>query len=147
MKRRDEEGIAGAITFRLRPPIGEEELNELFAASWPDHLPRQFGAALSRSLTYVGAFAKERLVGFVNLAWDGGRHAFLLDTTVDPEWRRRGIGRRLVAEAAKAAKEKGLHWIHVDYEPRYAAFYRACGFRPTEAGLMPLQEPGRGRSP
>ena len=43
---------------------------------------------LARSLTYVAAYdtvgGGEQLVGFVNVAWDGGIHAFLLDTTVHP---------------------------------------------------------------
>ena len=36
--------------------------------------------------------------------------------------------------------------IHVDYVPRLAGFYRTCGFRRTEAGLMNLKgdDPGPG---
>ncbi|TDC74765.1 GNAT family N-acetyltransferase, partial [Streptomyces hainanensis] len=40
-----------------------------------------------------------RLVGFVNVAWDGGAHAFLLDTVVASDHRRLGIAARLVAVA------------------------------------------------
>ena len=29
-------------------------------------------------------------------------------------------------------------WLHVDYEPHLLDFYRRCGFRHTEAGLMHL---------
>ena len=32
------------------------------------------------------------LVGFVNVAWDGGVHAFVLDTLVQGNLRRTGIG-------------------------------------------------------
>ncbi len=35
------------------------------------------------SLTWVGAFMGDRLIGFVHACWDGGAHAFLLDTIVD----------------------------------------------------------------
>jgi len=31
------------------------------------------------------------LIGFVNVAWDGGDHAFLIDTKVRPDHQRRGI--------------------------------------------------------
>ena len=93
---------------------------------------------LERSLTWVTAFDGETLVGFVNVAWDGGVHAFLLDTTVHPDWRRCGIGANLVRAAAQAAKVEGVHWLHVDYEPQLQTFYEVCGFRPTPAGLLKL---------
>ena len=78
------------------------------------------------------------MVGFVNLAWDGGIHAFILDTTVHPDARRNGIGLELVRQAAKAAKKNGITWLHVDYEPDLREFYQKCGFRHTEAGLIAL---------
>ena len=93
---------------------------------------------LNHSLSYICAYLDERLVGFVNLAWDGGIHAFLLDTTVHPDVRRQGIGVQLVAEAVKVAQERGIEWVHVDYEPHLRGFYERCGFRDTEAGLIHL---------
>ena len=93
---------------------------------------------LARSLVYVCACDSERLVGFVYLAWDGGVHAFLLDPTVHPDYRRRGIGRELVRRGVEVARERGLEWVHVDFEPSLARFYAACGFR-TEAGLIRLR--------
>jgi predicted N-acetyltransferase YhbS len=79
------------------------------------------------------------LVGFVNVAWDGGDHAFLLDTKVASEHQRQGIGAALVGHAARHAKAAGCEWLHVDFEDHLAAFYfGACGFRPTQAGLIHL---------
>jgi ribosomal protein S18 acetylase RimI-like enzyme len=86
----------------------------------------------------VGAYAGAELVGFVNLAWDGGQHGFILDTCVVPADRRQGIASRLVARAVEVAQTHGLSWLHVDFEPRHEAFYRACGFAPTLAGLRRL---------
>jgi GNAT superfamily N-acetyltransferase len=93
---------------------------------------------LERSLAHVGAFDGNRLVGFVNVAWDGGVHAFLLDTSVDKDYQRQGIATLLVKAAEKAARERGAKWLHVDFEPHLRDFYRGCGFRPTEAGLIAL---------
>jgi len=126
------------ISYRISPAITNDALNALFAAAWPNHAWSDFAPVLSRSLAYVCAYRQDRLIGFVNLAWDGGIHAFLLDTTVHPEFQRRGIGRALVAHAAQVARERGIMWLHVDYEPHLEAFYRGCGFRHTEAGLMRL---------
>ncbi len=82
------------------------------------------------------------LIGFVNVAWDGGDHAFLLDTKVRPDHQRRGIGTELARFAARHAQEVGCEWLHVDFDdPLGAFYYDACGFVPTPAGLIHL--PGR----
>jgi GNAT superfamily N-acetyltransferase len=78
------------------------------------------------------------LIGFVNLAWDGGIHAFILDTKVHPNFRRRGVGRRMIKLAVEVARERGVEWVHADFEPHFRGFYYACGFRRTEAGVMHL---------
>jgi GNAT superfamily N-acetyltransferase len=135
-----QDSAAAGILYRVSPPIDNQALNDLFAASWPDHTWRDFEPILSRSLDYIAAYHRGRLVGFVNLAWDGGIHAFLLDTTVHPDVRRRGIGQQLVHEAAKTAQLRGMEWLHVDYEAHLESFYRNCGFVDTNAGLMRLKD-------
>ncbi|MFF0474281.1 GNAT family N-acetyltransferase [Streptomyces sp. NPDC004284] len=115
-----------------------DELNALFRAAWPGHRDTDFGPVFARSLLRVTARRAGRLVGYVNAVGDGGVHAFLLDTTVHPDERRRGLGGALVRAAAAAARERGAHWLHVDYEPHLAGFHERCGFRPTAAGLMDL---------
>jgi hypothetical protein len=45
----------------------------------------------------------------------------------------------VVRQAARHAKAAGCEWLHVDFEPDLASFYfDACGFRPTDAGLIHL---------
>ena len=128
------------VTYRVSPPISSDTLNHLFAELWAQHEPRDFAPVLSRSLVYLAAYDGQRLIGFVNVAWDGGMHAFLLDTTVLPDLRRSGIGTELVRRAVAAARERGIVWLHVDFEPHLSAFYRGCGFADTEAGLMRLRD-------
>ncbi len=94
---------------------------------------------LAHSMGWVCAYVGERLVGFVNVAWDGAVHAFLLDTTVHPDYQRRGIGMALVREATALAREGGAEWLHVDYADALEPFYRGCDFVPTPAGLIHLQ--------
>jgi len=91
------------------------------------------------SLGWVCARDEGELVGFVNVAWDGGVHAFVLDTIVAVKARRRGIGKELVARAVEGARAAGCEWLHVDFDDDLRAFYfEACGFRPTNAGLIAL---------
>jgi GNAT superfamily N-acetyltransferase len=81
------------------------------------------------------------LVGFVNVAWDGGTHASLLDTVVAVGHRGRGLGKALVQAAADGAAEAGCKWLHADWERDYDRFYTdTCGFTPTSAGLRALRE-------
>jgi len=125
-------------TLLVRTVLTNAQLNELFAAAWADHVATDFGPVHRRSLTWISAWREQRLVGYVNVASDGGVHAFLLDTTVHPDERRRGLGRRLVRTAAVEAARAGATWLHVDFESRLDAFYRSCGFSMTAAGLLRL---------
>lgn len=129
------------VEIVVDPHPNRESLDRLFRAAWgsPPN-PNYATDVLSRSLAHVGAFDGDKLVGFVNVAWDGGIHAFILDTAVIPAFRRRGIATQLVRRAAEVARGRGALWLHVDFEPHLAGFYRACGFRPTEAGLIQLAE-------
>ena len=126
------------IDIRINPWPDEDELGALMRAAWDNDAATGNVARLEGSLVHAGAYDRERLIGFVNVAWDGGIHAFVLDTSVHPHYRRRGIGAALVRAAANAARERGAVWLHVDYEPQYAAFYESCGFTPSMAGLMRL---------
>jgi predicted N-acetyltransferase YhbS len=79
-------------------------------------------------------------MGFLNVAWDGGCHAFLLDPTVHPDYRRHGIGLELVRRATEAAKARGVEWVHVDFVPELRTFYERAGFAPTSAGLFRVRQ-------
>lgn len=97
------------------------------------------GQVESHSLGWVTARRADQLVGWVNVAWDGGSHAFVLDTLVAASTRRQGIAIRLVAVATDGAAAAGCEWLHVDFEPELAPFYfGACGFRSTPAGVISL---------
>lgn len=128
-------------TLAIRFNVEDEALSQLHADSfglpsrvipWKERLARH-------SVSWIGAFSDRRLVGFVHAVWDGGAHAFLLDTAVSPDYQHRGIGAALVKALAKDVAAQGCQWLHVDYEPHLASFYReACGFNHTEAGLLKL---------
>ena len=116
----------------------EQALRELWSDAWGSPGPADWNVILSRSLCYVCAYRGDRLVGFVNVAWDGGIHASIFDTCVHTRCRRQGIATALVRRAAEEAASRGAEWLHGDFEPHLTDFYRRCGFRPTEAGLMRL---------
>ena len=126
------------IAYRTNPFPSSDVRAAFWQRAWGGPLPANHDRVLSRSLAHACAYDGDRLVGFINLAWDGGLHAFILDTSVDPDYRRQGIATELVRLVAEIARNGGVHWLHVDFEPHLDAFYRACGFSPTSAGLMRL---------
>lgn len=127
------------MEIKISPAVTNEELNILFAVAWDNHSSLDFDPILIRSLLYICAYIDSQVVGFVNFAWDGGVHAFLLDTTVHPDFQRRGIGLQIVRAGIDAARRYNIEWIHVDYEPHLHEFYAQCGFTPTLAGLVNLK--------
>ena len=130
-----------AAAYAWRGAFTSAELNVLHAEGfehdlldwdWRDQVERH-------SLGWVTAREDGELVGFVNVAWDGGSHAFALDTLVPVRARRRGIGVQLVRVAEREARAAGCEWLHVDFEDHLRPFYfDACGFTPTNAGLIEL---------
>ena len=128
-----------AITFAWRGPIADHEMVDLVESHGGDAVRGWWDAVRDHSLGWVAARRGALLVGFVNVAWDGGDHAFLLDTKTRGGFQHRGIATRVVAMAAEHARDAGCEWLHVDFRPELSAFYfDACGFRPTDAGLIHL---------
>ena len=126
------------IAYSVDPEISNDALNELLSNAWESHQDRDFTSVLRRSLMSVCAFDASLLVGFVNVAWDGGIHGFILETTVRREYQRQGIGSELMQRAAELSAHRGIEWLHVDFEPHLEPFYRQCGYRQTQAGLLHL---------
>jgi GNAT superfamily N-acetyltransferase len=129
------------ITYEWRGEFDNPAVNALHAEGFGHRvLEVDWQAQLRRhSLGWVCARLDGELVGFVNVAWDGDVHAFVLDTLVAGDRRHAGIGAELVAVAVREARAAGCEWLHVDFEDHLRAFYfDACGFRPTNAGLIAL---------
>lgn len=133
-------GVTGGTTYAWRGPVTDDEMVDLVesyggraAAGWWDQIrPHSLGWMAARS-------AEGALIGFVNVAWDGGDHAFLIDTKTRRSHQRRGLATELVRRAALQARAAGCEWLHVDFRPELATFYlQACGFAPTSAGVIHL---------
>jgi predicted N-acetyltransferase YhbS len=130
-----------AIAYTWRGDFENVELNALHAEAFDHRLldddwKRQVH---DHSLGWVCARDGDRLVGFVNVPWDGGIHAFIIDPIVAASHGRQGIGTQLVATAVAEPRAAGCEWMHVDFDDHLRPFYfDACGFTPTNAGLISL---------
>jgi hypothetical protein len=99
-----------AVEYDWRGSFANAELNALHAEAFGHRvLEDDRNSQVHRySLGWVCARRGGGLVGFVNVAWDGGVLAFILDTVVALDARREGIGKarsllRLRAHARPAA--------------------------------------------
>jgi len=127
------------VRYQWRAPFGDAEVEALHAEAFGPAAGDWWARVNRHSLGWVCARAGGTLVGFVNVAWDGAAHAFILDTVVARPLRRQGAGARLVEVAAAEARAAGCAWLHVDFEDHLQDFYfGACGFTPTHAGLIAL---------
>jgi GNAT superfamily N-acetyltransferase len=132
------------ITYSWRGPFDNVEANTLHAQAFGtrvfDESEWNWEQLTSdHSLGWVTARDDGGLVGFVNVVWDGLVHAWIQDVMVDQRVRGQGVGKGLVAGAGRGAKGAGCEWLHVDFEDDLRPFYvDACGFTPTNAGLIQL---------
>lgn len=128
------------IECTWRGEFEDSEVDSLHAAAfrheaggtgWRDRVGRH-------SLGWVVARRGRTLVGFANVAWDGGVHAFLLDPVVELQERRHGLGTELV-RVTRVHAAQTCEWLHVDFEEHLRSFYfDAVGFVPTPAGVIRL---------
>jgi GNAT superfamily N-acetyltransferase len=132
------------VTYSWRGSVANGELNRLHAEAFDTQLYSDdewnwVELLDQHSLGWVVARDDHVLVGFVNVVWDGLVHAWLQDTMVASSARRLGVGTELVKVAVSGARSAGCEWLHVDFGEHLRPFYlNACGFSPTDAGLMAL---------
>jgi GNAT superfamily N-acetyltransferase len=130
------------ISYQWRGGFTNAQVNTLHAEGFRHRpLDDDWLSQVSRhSLGWVCAAEGGELVGFINVPWDGGTHAFIIDTLVTASARHRGVGTKLVEVAAENARAAGCEWLHVDFGDELRPFYfGSCGFTPTNAGLIALR--------
>ena len=107
-----------------------------FAVPWPDEAYRN-ELLTNRLATYVVARAGDDVIGFAGL-WVMVDEAHITTFAVDPRWRRRGVGERLLLAlldlaAERRAREATLE-VRLSNMPA-RRLYEKYGFRPV--GIRP----------
>jgi GNAT superfamily N-acetyltransferase len=78
-----------------------------------------------------------RAVGMGRVISDGVSDGYVQDLVVLPEYRKTGIGARILSLLVKKCVESGISWIGLIAEPGTENFYLPFGFHPME-GHIPL---------
>jgi GNAT superfamily N-acetyltransferase len=94
---------------------------------------------IEQSLLVVGVREQEtkQLVG-VGMLVGNQRHAELVDGTVHPDFRRRGIGRVLLAQRIQFARDNNIRYVGLTYNeksPWLKSYYASNGFKPIDFAM------------
>ena len=135
-------GVTDGVSYTWRGPVTDDEMVDLVESHGGAAVAGWWDQIRPHSLGWVAARSDDGLlVGFVNVAWDGGDHAFLIDTKTRGSHQHRGHGTAIVRCAVAHAKAAGCEWLHVSFRPELAPFYfDACAFGPTDAGHIHLPD-------
>lgn len=83
---------------------------------------------VSGSLLFGAAFDGKRIVGCGRVISDGVSDAYLQDIAVHPDWRRQGVGGRIVRFLTDELRRRGIDWIGLVGVPGTERFYPELGF-------------------
>src|SRR6059058_2336371 len=116
-----------------RSEFAVEDFLALAQRVWPrEHSIADARAALERTIN-IGAWDGSRLVGTVRLLTDGYFFATIPDIFVDPEYERRGIGRRLMQLALEHAPRGKVAF---GAQPQSVAFFERIGCERRLTGFV-----------
>ena len=116
------------IEISTSDSINEDEIVALYRANeWSSaDRPRELLAALRNSHTLVTARASGKLVGLGNAISDGHLVVYYPHMLVLPEFRRKGIGRKMMQ--AMQSIYDGFHQQLLTADGEAIDFYRSLGF-------------------
>ncbi len=147
-RHRGIEGSPGRLPgITPRPARAEEagQIASLLRDCAPQCLPVERNAIERRIGEYRVLRAFGRVIGAAALhpLGDDGERCELRSVAVDPEWKGRGLGARLVGWAKECAGREGFELLCVTCRPR---FFEHAGFSRTERGRVP-EKAARARWP
>ena len=99
------------------------------------HLPAEGIAPLLHG--FLVAESNEHIVGVVGLE-SCGEYALLRSTAVSPEWRGRGVGKRLVERAVARAESQGIRALYL-LTTTAEHYFPSFGFQVTTRDTVPAE--------
>lgn len=83
---------------------------------------------ISSTFKFAIAKADGKIVGMGRAISDGVSDAYIQDVTVDPVYRKKGIGSGIIKVLVKSLKAEKIGWIGLISEPGAENFYNELGF-------------------
>ncbi|MEN6609576.1 MAG: GNAT family N-acetyltransferase [Methanoregulaceae archaeon] len=131
-----------AIEIRLVRSWDTAALVDLYRAGgwWKEHWdPGGLPALISGSFVFAVAIdpVSRRTVGMGRVISDGVSDAYIQDLVVHPDFRKKGVGKKLLETLLAHCKAADMTWISLIAEPGMEGFYLSLGFRPMK-GHVPM---------
>jgi ribosomal protein S18 acetylase RimI-like enzyme len=131
---------------RMTKPENRDDLEQIrlmyLANGWIDAGDGDIDTLIEKivSRTYCFAIARDdgKLIGMGRGISDGVSDAYIQDVTVFPEYRKQGIGGRIIRFLIDSMHAEGIHWIGLISVPGQQSFYRGLGFKEME-GFTPFK--------
>lgn len=120
------------IKIKLVKTWPDKDIVELYkAGGWWKESYNSSGIKhlIKGSFAFAVAIDKKKAVGMGRVISDGVSDAYIQDTVVLPEYRGRGIGKKIVKILLEYCLSKGILWIGLIAEPNQDEFYSRLGFK------------------
>jgi len=130
------------IVVRLVKDWPAQEIIELYEAGgwWDGSVPSGVKDIISGSFAFAVAVDERsgKAIGMGRVLSDGISDAYVQDVIVLPEYRKKSIGKRIIAELIDHCLAKKIAWISLIAESGTEKFYSGLGFRIME-GHTPMK--------
>ncbi len=130
------------IEIRLVESWSIDEIVELYKAGgwWKESYdPSSIHQMIAGSFVFAVVVDNnsDKAVGMGRVISDGVSDAYIQDLVVLPEYRKRGLGKKLVDFLIKQCLAEGIVWIGVIAEPGSDKLYKDLGLKPMK-GHIPM---------
>ena len=134
----------------------EQEISVSIVTHWDTHIvanlyraggwwreewnPDDLTQLMRLSFAFAIAHTKDsrQSVGMGRVISDGVSDAYIQDLVVIPEWRGRGVGKKILSTLVAYCHHHGITWIGLIAEPGTTEFYTSMGFSPLR-GYIPMK--------
>jgi ribosomal protein S18 acetylase RimI-like enzyme len=111
-----------------------DDIVQLYKAGgwWKDHYsPKDLEYLIKGSFVFAVVIDKKnnKTIGMARILSDGVSDAYIQDLIILPEYRKKGIGKKLLKKLVKYCLSKGILWIGLISEPGQDGFYQSYGFK------------------
>jgi aralkylamine N-acetyltransferase len=137
--------IKDNIVVRLVKDWPVREIIELYVAGgwWDGSSQSSVKEIISGSCVFAVAVDEEngKAIGMGRVLSDGISDAYIQDVIVLPEYRKKGVGKKIIAELVDECLKKNITWISLVAEPGTESFYMDMGFQ-VMTGHTPMRYTG-----
>lgn len=140
-----------SIEIRIVQSWDTAALVDLYRAGgwWKEHWdPGGLPALIRGSFAFAVALdpVSGRTVGMGRVISDGVSDAYIQDLVVHPDFRKKGVGKKLLETLLSSCKGADMTWISLIAEPGLEGFYLTLGFRPMKGYVPMLYQGGENHS-